>query len=109
MFFPFNHFFLEIDGPAVDNEGTIPIVVDRPAFLALWIGPGLDHFQDEEIVLINHAGICYLAFEIDETLGHERRLDLLGRHRGQAKGIKLVDLIHPNSCRFRPPWIQDQP
>ncbi len=50
-------FFLEIDGPAIDNEGAIPIMLDRPALLTIRIGPGLDHFRDEEIVLINHAGI----------------------------------------------------
>jgi hypothetical protein len=34
------------------------------------IDPGLEHFKDEEIVLVDETGIGHLAFEIGETLCH---------------------------------------
>jgi hypothetical protein len=52
---PLYHFFLEVDGSAVDHEGAVPVVMDHPAFLALRISPGLDYFQDEEVVLVDQA------------------------------------------------------
>jgi hypothetical protein len=52
---PLHHFFLEVDGSAVDHEGAVPVVMDHPAFLALRISPGLDYFQDEEVVLVDQA------------------------------------------------------
>ena len=52
---PLHRFFLEVDGFAVDHESAIPLVMDHPAFLALQVSPGLDYFQDEEVVLVDQA------------------------------------------------------
>ena len=85
MKLPLHHLLPEIENPAVHHEGAIAIVVDRPTFFTTLIHPCLDGFEDEEIVLTNHAGICHLAFDIGETFGHERRRDLFGGHRRQAE------------------------
>ena len=54
------------------------------------IDPGLEHFEDEEIVLVDETGIGHLAFEIGETLGYQRRRHALGWRRRQTKSIELL-------------------
>lgn len=70
MVFPLHHLFFQVYGPAIDDEGAIPIGVDRPAFLAFRISPNPDSFQNEEAVLAYQAGVRHPALEIGETLGH---------------------------------------
>ncbi len=54
---PLHHLFFQIDGPAIDHEGAIPIGMDHPATLALRISPDLDSLQNEEVVLAYQVGV----------------------------------------------------
>jgi len=56
------------------------------------INPGLDHFKDEKAVLVDETGIDHFAFEIGETLRHQRRCDTLGWRRRQSKLLKFIDV-----------------
>ncbi len=61
--------------------------------LGLFLGridPGLEHFEDENIVLGRQPHIDDLALEIGITLLDERRLDAGRGHRRQAKLLELV-------------------
>ena len=74
-------------------------------FFCAQIDPGLEHFKDEEIVLVDKTVLGGLfAFEIGETLGHQRRRHALGRHRRQTD---LLELLHvqppvPTSTTWSP-------
>jgi len=56
------------------------------------IDPCLEHFKDEEIVLVDETGIGHLAFKIGETLGHERRRHALGWRWRQTESLELVHI-----------------
>jgi hypothetical protein len=42
-----------------------------------------------KVELVDQTSIGHLAFEIGETLGHERRCHELGWHRRQAESLEL--------------------
>ena len=64
-------------------------MVDGLRILLRWIDPCLDHFKNKEAELVDQTSIGHLAFEIGETLGHERRCHELGWHRRQAEPLEL--------------------
>src|ERR1039458_638956 len=64
------HFRLQLDHLAIHNEPTVSAMVDRFRILLRRIGPGLEHFKDKEIVLVDETGIGHLTFEIGEALRH---------------------------------------
>jgi hypothetical protein len=64
------HSRLQLDHLAIHGEPAVSVMVDGPPILSRRIGPSLEHFQDEEIVLIDQTGIRHLTFEIGETLRH---------------------------------------
>ena len=65
-----SHSRLQLDDLAIHSEPAVSVMVDGLRILLRRIGPGLEHFKDEEIVLVDETGIGHLAFEIGETLGH---------------------------------------
>ena len=90
---PLYHLLPEIENPAVNHEGAISIVMDRPTFLASRIDPSLHRFEDEEVVLANQADVRDSTFDVGKTLGNERRIHFFGWHRRQAEGVELVDIL----------------
>ena len=56
------------------------------------LGPRLQHFQDEQIVLVHETGIDDLAFEIGKTLRNQRRRDAFRRKRCQPESSKLLHI-----------------
>lgn len=84
------HLRLQFDHLAVHSKSAIPVMVDGFRILLRRISPRLDHFEDEEIVFIDKTSIGHYAFEIRETLGHERRCHSLGWHRRQAESLELL-------------------
>ena len=82
---PFHHLLPEIENPAVNYEGAISVVMDRPTFLPFDINPRLHGFEDEEVVLANQASVRNSTFDVGKALGNERRRNLLGRHWRQAE------------------------
>jgi len=89
---PQNHPLLEVDGPAVDREGAVAIVVDRAALLSLRVDPDPDRLEDEEAVFLDQGRIRHAAFDIGEALGDQRRAHVLGRLGRQLEGVELVDV-----------------
>src|ERR1035438_10276004 len=65
-----SHSRFQLDHVAIHSEPAVSVMVDGFGILLRRIGPGLEHFKDEEIVLVDETGIGHLAFEIGETLGH---------------------------------------
>ena len=53
-------------------------MVDGLRIPICWIAPGLDNFQDEEIEFVDEVCIDYLAFEVSEALGNQRRCHTFG-------------------------------
>jgi hypothetical protein len=64
------HSRLQLDHLAIYSEAAVSVMVDGLRILLHRIGPRLEHFKDEEIVLVDEPRIGHLAFEIGETLGH---------------------------------------
>jgi len=87
------HLGLQLDCPSIDDELAVTVKVDRLRVLLRWIDPGFDHFQNEEIVLIDKPRIDNLAFQIGETLGDERRGNALGWSYRQAEFFELVHIL----------------
>src|ERR1700743_2889773 len=83
--FPLHHSIPEVDRPAVDDEGPVALVVERPTLPALRVYPNADGLQDEEVVLRDHARVRDPAFDVGQTLGDPRRLDDRAWYGGQAK------------------------
>ena len=80
------------DRRARDGEGAVAAVVDCLRILAGWIDPGLDHFQHEEVVAVDHAGVDDAAFQAGVALGDQRRRHQRGRLRGQTEARELVGI-----------------
>src|ERR1039457_5770502 len=56
------------------------------------IGPGLEHFENEQVVAVDQPPIGDSAFEIGETLRHEWRRHALGRERRQVDRGELIEI-----------------
>src|SRR5271157_4471922 len=84
------HSRLQLDHLAIHSEPAVSVMVDGLRILLRRIDPGLEHFQDEEIVLVDETGIGHLAFEIGETFGHQRRRHALGWRRCQTESLELL-------------------
>src|SRR5208282_2588937 len=84
------HSRLQLDHLAIHSEPAVSVMVDGLWILLSGIDPGLEHFKDEEIVLVDETGIGHLAFEIGETLGHQRRRHALGWRRRQSESLELL-------------------
>lgn len=51
-----SHSRLQLDHLAIHSEPAVSVIVDGLRILLRRIGPGLEHFRDEEIVLVDEAG-----------------------------------------------------
>jgi hypothetical protein len=51
-----SHSRLQLDHLAIHSEPAVSVMVDGVRILLRRIGPGLEHFKDEEIVLVDEAG-----------------------------------------------------
>src|ERR1017187_2876283 len=65
-----SHSRFQLDHVAIHGDPAVSVMVDGFRVPLRRIDPGLEHFKDEEIVLVDETGIGHLAFEIGETLGH---------------------------------------
>jgi hypothetical protein len=54
--------------------------------------PSLENLQNEEVEFVDEMGIDYLAFEVGEALGNQRRRHTLGRCLRQAEALELIDI-----------------
>jgi hypothetical protein len=85
------HARLQREARPVDHELAVTAVMNGLRLLLRRIDPGLQHFEDEQIIVFDEAPVGYLAFQVGETFGDERRLDARGRQPGQAVLFKFVD------------------
>src|ERR1017187_9334460 len=81
---------LEFDHLAIHGEPAVSMMMDRLRILLYGIGPGFDHFQDEEVELADETGIDHLAFKVGEALGNQGWRHALGWRRRQAESLELV-------------------
>jgi len=58
-----------------------------------WVHPCLHYLEHEDRVGFYKSGVDDVALEVDETLRNERRNDMRGRNRRQAKRLEFVDQI----------------
>jgi hypothetical protein len=70
------------------------VVMDCLGIFLGRIGPGLEHFKDEEIVVAHEPSIGHLAFEIGETLGDEGPEPASNRtfRTSPRRGLAVADL-----------------
>jgi hypothetical protein len=85
------HARLQREARPVDHELAVTAVMNGLRLLLRRIDPGLQHFEDEQIIVFDEAPVGYLAFQVGETFGDERRLDARCRQPGQAVFFKFVD------------------
>src|ERR1035437_9131687 len=81
---------LQLYHPAIHCDPAVPVMVNRLRILLYGIGPGFDHFQDEEVELADETGIDHLAFKVGEALGNQGWRHALGWRRRQAESLELV-------------------
>jgi hypothetical protein len=63
------------------------------------VRPCLEHFEDEDVVSVDKAGVGDLAFDIGETLGHERRRVRVG---GPSMSVTSDSSICSTASRISP-------
>ena len=100
------HSRLQLDHLAIYNELAVSEMVDGLRILLRRINPGLEHFKNEEVVLVDETSVGHLAFEIGKTLGHERRCHPLGWRRRQTKPLELVHISSRAVAYFHAPERQ---
>lgn len=86
------HFRFQFDGLAIHNECTASMMVDRFGIHLSWIRPGLEHFEDEEVVFVHKARIGHFAFEVGETFSDQWRRHMVSRNRRQTERLKFIDV-----------------
>ena len=84
------HSRLQLDHLPIHGELAVSVMGDRLRIQLRRIGPGLEHFQDEETVLVDETGIYHLTFEIGEALCHQRRSHALRWRRSQPESPELL-------------------
>jgi len=86
------HSRLQLDHLAIHGEPSVPVMVDGLRILLRRVNPGFSHFQDEEVELVDETGIDYLAFEVGEALGYQRRHHTSGRDRRQTEPLEFIHI-----------------
>jgi hypothetical protein len=61
-------------------------------FFCLWIGPSLQYFENEEIVLVHQTAIGHFAFQIGKAFSDQGCRDALGWHRRQGERPELRNI-----------------
>src|ERR1035438_8640511 len=84
------HSRLQLDRLAIQRKPAVSMVVNGLRIPLRRVDPGLEDLQNEEIELVNEPGIDHLAFEIGETLGHQRRRYAFGWRLRQTESLELV-------------------
>lgn len=79
-----------MDYLAVHHESPVPDMVDRFRTSLRRIDPGLEHFQNKEIISADQTGVDDPALEIGEVLGDQWRRYSLGGQRRQPCCRELV-------------------
>ena len=68
------------------------VIVDGLGILLPWIGPSLQYFENEEIVLVHQTAIGHFAIQIGKAFSDQGCRDALGWHRGQGERPELRNI-----------------
>ena len=86
------HLRSQLDGPAVDDERAITVMVDGLGLLLRRIDPRFEHLENEEIVLVHQTAIGHFAIQIGKAFSDQGCRDALGWHRGQGERPELRNI-----------------
>jgi len=86
------HSRLQFDYLAIHGKSSVAVMVNGLRILPCRVRPSLEHLQNEEIEFVDEMGIDYIAFEVGEALGNQRRRNTLGWCLRQAESLELVDI-----------------
>ena len=84
------HSRLQFDHLAIHGKPSVPVMVNSLWVLLCRVRPSLEHLQNKKVEFVDEVGIDYLAFEVGEALGNQRRRHALGRRLRQAESLELV-------------------
>src|ERR1035437_519982 len=63
----------KLDHIAIHDELAVAVMVDGFWIALPWVGPGLQHLENKQIVLVHQTAIDHSAFEIGKAFGDQRR------------------------------------
>src|SRR5208337_3144551 len=89
---PLSHLRRQLDPPSRHHEHAPPAMMHRLRNFLRRINPSLHHLQYKNVVLIRHARIDHLAFQIRITFRNQRRPHPRSSRRRQPKFLELIHL-----------------
>ncbi len=90
---PFAHAVVQIKDISIDDEAAVASMMDGSPLLAIGIEPEPFDLQNEEVVLVDEAGIGHPAFDIGDALPDQGRPDVAGRYLRQVETLEFIEGI----------------